>query len=89
MPLPVLAQPVRERVAAADGVRLQETVQRWHKALPFVELLTIVDVRQRVLTRLNGRPTGAPFAAPRLLETAFQRRQPMVSTNPSARSIPA
>jgi two-component system sensor histidine kinase VicK len=78
--LPVVAQPVRERVEAAAGERLQETVQRWHRALPFVELLTIVDARHRVLTRLNGRPGGDPFAAPRLLETVFQRQQPMVST---------
>ena len=78
--LPVSAQPVRERLLARDSLWLQDALRRWHHALPFTDLLSIVDSRGKVIVRLNGRTGDDQFRPEALLRLARSRRTPLVTT---------
>ncbi len=78
--LPISAQPVRERILARDRLWLADALRRWHHALPFTDLLSIVDSSGRVIVRLNGQSGDDQFRPAALLQLAHSRRAPLVTT---------
>lgn len=83
--LPISAQPVRDHMVAHDRPWLQDAVRRWRQALPYTDLLSIVDSNGRVIARLNGRTDNDIFKPDALLRLAYSRRNPLVTTELIAR----
>ena len=77
---PASAAPVHERLRMRDKAWLKDALQRWHKILPFIDVLTIVDAERRVIARTNSNLSGDRFELPGIVERAFQGKGPAVST---------
>lgn len=63
-----------------DKAFLQSAMKRWQNALPFIDILTMVDPRQRVIARYGSDRSGDILPLSHLLETAFRERQAVVAT---------
>ena len=78
--LPVSAANVQRLFVNTDAGGLQEAVDRWAKSLEFLEMLTVFDARQNVLVRTNGKISSSSFLRGQLLNSLFDRRQPIITT---------
>jgi two-component system, OmpR family, sensor histidine kinase VicK len=74
------APTVLERMRARDGAWLTERLERWHRGLPFAQLMVVLDADKRVIARLNGAADGRPLALPGVVDQALAGRRVMVST---------
>jgi two-component system sensor histidine kinase VicK len=77
---PASAAPVHKRLQMRDKAWLKDALQRWHKILPFIDVLTIVDAEKRVIARKNSQLSGDRFELPGIIDRAFQGKEPAVST---------
>ncbi|HEX9023743.1 MAG TPA: ATP-binding protein [Geobacteraceae bacterium] len=63
-----------------DRVWLKDALLRWENNLPFIDLLTVVDPRGRVIARVFTNLYGDNYELSGVVETAFRKREPVVST---------
>ncbi len=73
---PSLQDVVRHR----DSAWLKKALKRWQRNLPSVEVLTVVDARQRVLARVSSSATGDIFEVGGAVAKAMHEKQPVIST---------
>lgn len=78
--LPVSATNIHGMFANTATAQLQDAARRWAKSLEFLEMLTLVDARQNVLVRINGHTGSGSFLRGPLLNSLFERRQPIITT---------
>lgn len=77
---PASAAPVKQWVQKGDRARLSDAVRRWHEVLPFLDVITVVDARQRVIARLGpNQETGMAFGIAPLLDRAYSSKEPVAS----------
>jgi signal transduction histidine kinase len=74
------APAVHAVVRHRDSAWLQQALKRWRRILPFIEVLTVVDARQRVLARVNSTATGDVFEVGGAVAKALREKQPLIST---------
>ncbi|SNB47273.1 ATP-binding protein [Geobacter sp. DSM 9736] len=77
---PVQAPPVREHLVARDQEWLKDALQRWRNAIPFLDIITIIDNRKRVIARVNNDINNDRFELGYLLDKAVQEKKPVIST---------
>lgn len=77
--LPVSSQPVQKWFAERNIATLQDAASRWNRSLDFLEMLTLVDAEQKIVAR-NNLLSDKSFLHGYLLKSAFDRRQPFITT---------
>lgn len=70
----------REIFQKNDHTELRNAVYLWAGSLDFLEMLTVLDSRQNVIARINGRNDYNSFLQTELITTVFERKQPIIST---------
>ena len=78
--LPISSVHVQRLFINADASGLKEASDRWSKSLEFLEMLTVFDARQNVIARNNGKTGASSFLGGQLLNSLFDRRQPIITT---------
>jgi len=78
--LPATSPAVRDQLRKTDSRSLRELLIQLKKNLPFVKVAAFVDSRKRLVADAGGRVTGIPFELDGILETAFKKREPIIST---------
>ncbi len=78
--LPLSAVNIQRLFANSDVRGLKESAGRWAKSLEFLEMLTVFDARQNVIVRNNGNISANSFLRGQLLNSLFDRRQPIITT---------
>ncbi len=78
--LPVSSTPVRSWFMQRDLARLEDAVVRWNGSMDFLEMVTLVDARQKVIARTNASRDERSFLQGFLLASLFNRRQPFITT---------
>lgn len=78
--LPGATLSVQKAFKAADHEELRNSAKLWIRSLDFLEMLTILDSRQNVIARSNGKKGTESFLRSELLDTAFERKQPITAT---------
>jgi len=77
--LPISSLPVQKWFAERDVATLREAASRWNRSLDFLEIVTLVDAQQKIVARNNVR-SDKSFLQGYLLKSAFERRQPFITT---------
>ncbi|NVN98963.1 MAG: PAS domain S-box protein [Geobacteraceae bacterium] len=70
----------REIFQKNDHAELRNAIYLWAGSLDFLEMLTVLDSRQNVIARINGRTDHNPFLQTELITTVFDRKQPIITT---------
>lgn len=70
---------VQKLFLSADHEELKSLVNLWRKSLDFLEIVTVIDAGKNVITRSNGRRESQLFLKPELLQSLFERKQPIIS----------
>ena len=78
--LPAATTSVQKLFLDADYDGLANSAKLWIKSLDFLEMMTIIDSRRNVIARSNVRREPESFLATDLLNTAFERKQPLMTT---------
>jgi PAS domain S-box-containing protein len=78
--LPASEETVHDMFRRRDIRSLDDVVQRWTQSLDFLEIITIVDSNQAVLVRNNRKHDEKTFLKGEMLNIAFERRQPFITT---------
>jgi two-component system, OmpR family, sensor histidine kinase VicK len=78
--LPVSSANVQRLFVNSDARGLQEAADRWAKSLDFLDMLTVFDARQNLFVRNNGKTSSSSFLRGQLLNSLFERRQPIITT---------
>ena len=78
--LPAATASVQKLFSEVDGDGLTNASKTWMKSLEFLDMLTIIDARRTVIARSNGRSNPESFLAKEMLNTAFERKQPLITT---------
>lgn len=78
--LSAATQSVQKLFTSADREELANSVIQWKKSLDFLEILTVLDARHTVIARLNGQRNSQLFLQPELLDSFFERKQPIMTT---------
>ena len=69
------------RIGERDRAWLNERLERWHRGLPFLQMMLVLDADKRVIARLNGPPDERPLELPGVVDQALAARRAMVSTD--------
>jgi PAS domain S-box-containing protein len=77
---PASSDDVQKRLQAKDKVWLKDALMRWENNLPFIDILTIVDARKRVVARVFSNLAGDKYELNGIVERAFREKQPVAST---------
>lgn len=77
---PASSEFVQKRLLEKDKAWLKGALLRWENNLPFIDTLTIVDARKTVVARVFSNQAGDRFELNGVIERAFRRKQPVVST---------
>lgn len=78
--LPIASADTQQHFRKADARGLKEASRQWTKNLDFLEILTFFDSSQNVISRINGKSGKGSFLRGDLLDTLFERRQPITTT---------
>ena len=78
--LPASAESVHNWFLKRDVRSLHDAVDRWTRSLEFIDMLTVVDSEQTVIVRRNRNNESKTFLKGTLLRSAFDRRQPLITT---------
>ncbi|NJD89991.1 MAG: PAS domain-containing protein [Geobacter sp.] len=78
--LPIASADTQKLFRNADASGLKAASRQWTKNLDFLEMLTFFDSQQAVISRINGKSDKGSFLSGLLLDTLFDRRQPIVTT---------
>lgn len=78
--LSAATQSVQKLFTSADKEELANSVVQWKKSLDFLEILTVLDARHTVIARINGQRNSPIFLQPELLNSFFDRKQPIMTT---------
>ena len=76
---PISAPLVQANIAAHNSPWLKDAVLRWRKVIPFVEVLTLVDSRKRILTRLGPGTSERLSGLDKEMDLALRTRKTVVS----------
>jgi hypothetical protein len=77
---PILAPPVQQHLQSRDAAWFRDAINRWHKVLPFVDTLTVMDAEKTVVARLNSGESGDRFGLTPLVDQAFRDKRVVIST---------
>jgi PAS domain S-box-containing protein len=77
--LPLSAVNVQRLFVNSDVRGLQEAADRWANSLEF-EMLTFFDAGQNAVVRTNGKARPGSFLRGQLLDSLYDRRQPIITT---------
>jgi len=78
--LPAANLSVQKLFLSADYKELESFAKIWSKSLDFLELVTIIDSDNNVLARSNGKREPEFFLKKKNLQTFFNRKQPIATT---------
>ncbi len=78
--LPAASIALQKAFLANENSSLQDSANRWLKSLDFIEMLTILDARQNVITRNNGQKNPGSFLRGELFKSLADRKQPFITT---------
>jgi len=71
---------VQKLILTGDNGELRKNVKTWSDSFDFIEILTVFDARQNVIARSNWRSEPESFLSMELLNTVFERKQPIMTT---------
>jgi len=77
---PAANPSVQKLFIPAEHENLKNFVKLWAKSLDFLEIVTILDARQHIIARRNGRSDPELFLKPELLHSFFERKEPVTAT---------
>jgi PAS domain S-box-containing protein len=77
---PASSEYVQKQLQAKDKVWLKGALIRWENNLPFIDTLTIIDADKRVVASVFSNLAGDRFELNGIVERAFRKKQPVVST---------
>ncbi len=63
-----------------DKVWLKNALVHWESNLPFIDLLTVVDARDKVLARVFSNLSGDRYELAGVVDKALRKKEPVVST---------
>jgi len=78
--LPAASQSVQKLFLTGDTGELRKNAKTWKDSFDFMEILTIFDTSQNVIARSNGRSEPESFLSMELLNTVFERKEPLMTT---------
>lgn len=78
--LPAATPSVQKMFKTSDYEGLRSSAKIWKSSLDFLEMITILDVRQKVIARINGHKEPESFLQEELLSKVLERKQPVMST---------
>lgn len=78
--LPAANPSVQNLFVSADYENLKNLTNLWAKSLDFLEILTIIDSQRNVVARSNGQRDPQLFLKSALLQSLFERKQPIIAT---------
>ncbi|HEY6872106.1 MAG TPA: ATP-binding protein [Geobacteraceae bacterium] len=77
---PAMAPPLHDRLRHGDKAWLRGALERWRAALPFIDILTIIDPQKKVVARLGAEGSGDGYLLTDIAEKAFRSRQAVIAT---------
>jgi two-component system, OmpR family, sensor histidine kinase VicK len=77
---PILAPPVQQHLQRRDAAWFRDAISRWHKVLPFVDTLSVMDADKTVVARLGSGESGDRFGLAPLVDRAFRDKRVAIST---------
>ncbi len=77
---PASSDLVQERLLAKDKAWLKDALLRWESNLPFIDILTIVDARKKVIARVFSNLSGDRYRLAGIVDQVFKKKEPVVST---------
>jgi PAS domain S-box-containing protein len=78
--LPAATQSVQKLFHKADHEELRNSAKLWKTSLDFLDMVTILDSSKNVVARSNGQKDPQSFLRSELLDTVFDRKQPIMAT---------
>lgn len=76
----VVSQTVQQRLRERDGAWFSTRIKRWHDVLPFVDLVVVVDPREKVVATLRGAHGGEAIDVPVVVKQALASKKTIIST---------
>ncbi len=77
----ILAEPsVQLQIRQNDINWLKDALARWHKLLPFIDLLNVLTPENIVIARVSSAKKGDSFAMPGVIESALKSKVPVITT---------
>jgi len=77
---PSMAPPVQDRFRRKDRAWLKDAMRRWSSALPFIDVMMVLDPQNRVIARLHGDGYGDVSLLSDIVERAFKERKMLAAT---------
>ncbi|MCM2358439.1 MAG: ATP-binding protein [Geobacteraceae bacterium] len=77
---PASSPYVQDHLRQRNRFWLKSAMERWQTALPFIDIMAIVDPRQKVVVRLGSDQSGATLPLPHILERAFREGKAVIAT---------
>jgi len=77
---PAISPYTQHHIRHRDRVWLKEAMERWRTALPFIDVLAIVDPQKRVVARLGEDRSGDDYLLSDIVEKSFRERQAVIAT---------
>lgn len=77
---PAAAPPVKRHLAGGDRPWLEEAVGRWRSVLPYLEMLLVVDARQRIVAGGNPEGHGDSSELAPIITRCFREKRPVLAT---------
>jgi two-component system, OmpR family, sensor histidine kinase VicK len=77
---PATSEYVQKRLQAKDKIWLKDALLLWKNNLPFIDIMTVVDARKRVVARLFSNQAGDSYELNGIVDLAFRKKQPVMST---------
>jgi len=74
------APTVQDRIRKDDTVWLHKALTRWKKTMPAIDILMIVDSRQRVLARVNSTAAGDSVEIGGCIAKALREKKTSITT---------
>jgi len=78
--LPAATQSIQNLFLAGDNAELRKYAKKWADSFEFIEVLTIFDKNRNVIARSNSHREPESFLSMELLNTVFERKQPVLTT---------
>jgi two-component system, OmpR family, sensor histidine kinase VicK len=77
---PARAPNVQREFRSGNRLWFRDAMRRWRASIPFIDILTIVDARNKVLARLGSYGTGDTYLLTDVVKKASREKAPVVST---------